>query len=354
MNRFTLLLLCCFALALPASAQEAPPPAIYVPAVTLPPQARIDGLRPVYQQTNRCSSAALTIQLSHFGWGGSYDDAIRALNPHIEDVAVRLDEMARFAEAQGLKAIERVGGTLELLKALVAAGFPVLMESVYYEGPDAFQDWLSHNRVMMGYDDAQAAILTYDPLLGNGPDNIGRPVPYADVDERWRPFNRDFLVLYRPEDEERLRAILGPLWDATAAAEQALAQAEAELNSPYSDSFAAFNAGSALVLLGRYEEAAAYFDRARGAGLPWRMMWYMYGPFEAYYHTGRYQDMLDLARAVIAGTPGVEESYYYAGLAYEALGDRQRAKANYDVAVLRNNGYTAAIDALSRVAVAGG
>ncbi len=355
-------LLCWLALvALPGAAaqdtQPTPAPstvAIYVPAVSIPPQVRLEGLRPVYQQVNRCSSAALTIQLSYFGWTGTYDQAIVALNPHAEDVAVRLDEMARYAEAQGLRAIERVGGTLELLKALVAGGFPVLMESVYYDGADPFKDWLSHNRVVMGYDDSIGALLTYDSLLGNGENNLGRPVPYADVDERWRAFNRDFLVLYRPEQEAALQAIMGPLWDANAGAEQALAQSLAELATPYADSFSAFNAGASLTLLGRYEEAATYFDQARGIGLPWRMMWYMYSPFEAYYHTGRYQEMLDMARAVIATTPGVEESYYYAGLAYEAMGDLERAKSNYEVAVLRNSGYTLAVEALSRAALAGG
>ncbi|MBK8020563.1 MAG: hypothetical protein IPK19_03805 [Chloroflexi bacterium] len=360
MNRVKLFLLMLLALTLvvgisPTGAQEeVVSTSIYTPVITLPPQARLEGLRPVYQQTNRCSAAALTIQLSYFGWTGTYDDTIRALNPHAEDVAVRLDEMLAFGEAQGLKGIERVGGTLELIKALVANGFPVLMESVYYDGPDAFKDWMSHNRVVMGYDDAQGVLLTYDSLLGNGENNSGRPVPYADVDTRWRAFNRDYLVLYRPEDEAKLQAILGPLWDARAAAEQALAQSIAELDTPAADSFTLFNIGASLVLLERYEEAADYFDRARGTGLPWRMMWYMYGPFEAYYHTGRYQDVLQLARDVIATTPGVEETYYYAGLAYEALGEPARAKSNYEVAVMRNNGYAPAVAALSRLATSGG
>lgn len=342
-------------LVIPAHSQdETVAVGVYVPAMTLPPQARLEGLRPVYQQLNRCSAAALTIQLSYFGWSGTYDDTMRALNPHLEDVAVRLDEMTRFAESQGLRAIERVGGTLDLLKALVANGFPVLVEAVYYDGPDAFKDWMSHNRVIMGYDDAQQVLLSYDSLLGNGENNTGRPIPYADVDERWRAFNRDYMVIYRPEEEERLQAVMGPLWDPQVAAEQALAQSMAELETPYADSFTVFNVGASLVLLGRHEEAAAYFDRARGAGLPWRMMWYMYGPFEAYFAVGRYDDVVQMARDVIATTPGVEESYYYAGMAYEALGDHQRARANYEVAVMRNNSFTQAVAALGRIAAAGG
>jgi tetratricopeptide (TPR) repeat protein len=332
--------------ATPAPAAEALP---YTPPPGLPASIRLTGLSPVYQQFNRCSAAALTIQLSYFGWQGNYNDTIRALNPNAEDVAVRLDEMAAFAGLQGLSAVYRYGGTLDLLRALVAGGFPVLIENVYYDGPNAFDDWMAHNRVVMGYDDAKQEIYTFDSLLGNGPDNTGRPIPYADIDSRWRPFNRDFLVLYRPEDEVQVQQAMGSYWDEAYANEVALQQSQHELDSGSSDSFTLFNMGTSLVELERYAEAADFFDRARGIGLPWRMMWYQYGAFEAYHAVGRYDDVLTLAREVIATTPGVEESYYYAGLAYEAEGDLQRAKSNFEVAAWRNPDFTLAKDALARI-----
>ncbi len=337
-----------------AQAQDTPSTPIaalspYVPPISLPAEARLTGIKPVYQQFNRCSAAALTMQLSYFGWTGTYSDTIRALNPNADDVAVRLDEMAAFAEQQGLKAVYRDGGTLDLLKALVAGGFPVLIENVYYDGPGAFQDWMAHNRIVMGYDDSKQEIYTFDSLLGDGPDNTGRPIPYADLDTRWRPFNRDFLVLYRPEDEAIVQQIMGSYWDKTYSDEFALQLSQQELDSGNSDSFTLFNLGSSLVELGRYDQAADAFDRARQIGLPWRMMWYQYGPFEAYYQVGRYDDVLTLARDVIATTPGVEETYYYAGLAYEAEGNLDRAKANFEAAVWRNSDFTAAKDALTRL-----
>jgi tetratricopeptide (TPR) repeat protein len=330
----------------PVSTAAAPP---NFTVASLPPSTRLAGLSPVYQQVNRCSSAALTIQLSYFGYQGSYDDTIRFLNPHAEDVAVRLDEMAQYAELQGLRAVARIGGTLDLLRMLVGNGFPVLIENVYYDGPGAFQDWMAHNRVVMGYDDALQTVYVFDSLLGNGADGQGRAIPYAEIDERWKAFNRDYLVLYRPEEEERIRAILGDQWDTTANAQWALEQSQAELNTERADSFTLFNAGSSLVELGRYEEAADYFDQARALGLPWRMLWYQYGPFEAYYHTGRYDDVLQLAHQVIADISGVEEAYYYAGLAYEAQGDTLRARSNYEVAVMRNANFAAARAALAQI-----
>ena len=339
-------------LASTASAQDLTPTAdpATVMRTPLPPAVRLEGLLPVYQDINRCSAAALTIQLSYFTGERPYDEVIRALNPNIEDVSVRLEEMARHAEeVYGLRGVVRYGGTLDILKSLIAAGFPVLVENVYYDGAGGFNDWLSHNRVIMGYDDTIGEIYTFDSLLGNGEDDRGRPIPYADVDDRWRAFNRDFLVLYRPEDEARLQAALGDHWDATFNLEWALQQSEDELAGDSPDTFSLFNKGMSLTGLGRYEEAAEAFDQARAIGLPWRMMWYQFGPFEAYLALGRYDDVLTLAREVIAGTPGVEEVYYYAGRAYEAQGDLLRAEANYEVAVFRNAYYTEAAQALAQI-----
>jgi tetratricopeptide (TPR) repeat protein len=317
---------------------------------SLPEAVRLTDLRPVWQQVNRCAAAALAIQMSYFGWNGTYDEVIRYLNTHPEDVAVRLEEMGAFAELHGLRWIARFGGTVDLLKLLIAEGFPVLIENSYYDGPGGFRDWMSHNRVMMGYDDAQGLLYAFDSLLGNGPDGRGRPFEYADIEERWRPFNRDYLLLYHPEDEDRVRELLGEdHWDPVRNAELALAQSQAEIDEGRADSYTYFNIGTSLLVLERYEEAAEAFDIARRTGLPWRMLWYQYGPFEAYYHVGRYDDVIALARQVIDTTPGVEETYYYIGLAAEALGDTQRAIANLEVAVMRNANFTEAIEALVRI-----
>ena len=320
------------------------------PAVmSLPPVVQLEGLDMVWQSVNRCSAGALTILLSYYDWEGDYSTTIRGLNPSLDDVSVRLEEMVTFVNGYGFQAIERTGGTIDLLKLLTANGFPVLVENSYYDGGDIDRDWMSHNRVITGYDAAKGVLYSFDSLLGAGPDGKGREVTYADFDERWRPFNRDYLILYQRGDEPLLQALLAESWDETANAEWTLAQAEAELNGATPDSYAAFNVGSALVQLGRYEEAAAAYDRARGAGLPWRMMWYQFGPFEAYLRTGRYQDVVDMARAVITAHAGIEETYYYIALAYAAQGDIPRAQSNLEVALQRNGNLQAARTALEAI-----
>lgn len=343
----------------PATAQNifptnTPTPSTPVPlradaASSPPPAVRLEGLSPVYQQLNRCSAAALTIQLSYFDWEGDYTATINGLNPNIEDVAVRLDEMTAFARAQGLGAIDRLGGTASLLKALIAAGFPVLIENVYYEGEGGFDAWLAHNRVIMGYDDEAGEFYAYDSLLGNGNDNRGRPIPYAEIDDRWRAFNHDYLVLYRTQDEALVQAILGVDWDAAANAANAYEMALAEADTDAADGFTYFNIGTALNVLGRYDEAAAAFDEAFTRGLPWRMLWYQYGPLEAYTQVGRYDDVMAKANTVLATTPGVEEMYYYLGLAYEGEGNLDRAQGYFEAALRRNRFYEAASLALEQV-----
>lgn len=306
----------------------------------------LTGFSLVWQQYNRCATAALTIQLSYFDWDGRYDQVIAALNPHEEDVSVRMDEMAAFAEAQGLGAVVRTGGTLDTVRALIDAGFPLLVENVHYEGPN---DWMSHNWVIVGYDDDAGAVLAFDPRLGAGPDLTGRPVLYDEFDTHWQPFNRNYLVLYHPDDEAALMAALGDDGDITANAERTLAQAEAEFDADNTDAFALFNMASALVDLGDYEQAAALYDDALSRELPWRMLWYQFGPFEAYLQTGRYDDVIALAQGVNATTPGVEEMYYYTGRAYAGLGDTARAADFFEVALFRNRHYTAAETALAEL-----
>ncbi|HVU14871.1 MAG TPA: C39 family peptidase [Phototrophicaceae bacterium] len=321
----------------------------YTAPAGLPSSARLSGFTPVYQLFNRCAAGALTIDLSYYGWKGTYYDTIHYLNPSDDDVAVRMDEMQTFAEMQGLKAVYRSGGTIDLLKSLVAAGFPVLVKNAYYDGADAFKDFMGHNRVVMGYDDSKQEFYTFDSLLGNGPDNTGRPIAYTDLENRWRIFNRIFLVLYKPEDEARLQQALGNYWDDNYANQMALYQAQQELNGGKPDSYTVFDMGTAEVALGQYDQAAANFDEARKLGLPWRMMWYQYGPFEAYLHVGRYDDVITLARDVIATTDGVEETYYYAALAYEGKGDTTSAINNLKTAIWHNANYQVAKDELAKL-----
>lgn len=104
--------------------------------------------------------------------------------------------------------------------------------------------------------------------------------------------------------------------------------------------FALYNLGSVNVSLLDYAAAAQAYDRAFLAyaqlpddGLrPFRMVWYQTGPYFAYYYTGRYQDVLDLANTTFATIQErlvLEESLYWRGMAKVALGDTSGAEADF-------------------------
>lgn len=330
------------ALALPARAQEA-----------LPSSVRLEGLSMVWQDINRCSAAAFTIQLSY--WieePVNYREVIGRMNPNPRDLSVRVEEMVEIAqERYGLMGVVRRGGTLELMKALVAAGFPVLVENSYYEGGNATRDWMSHNRVLMGYDDALQEFYFFDSLLGNGPDRRGRAFTYEDFDRRWLAFNRDYVVLFPPERAATVQLILGDMWDEEANARFVIEQAQADLatlTSRMDRAFALLNLAYGYFHTGQLEAAVTAVDEALALNaLPWRYFWYEFAALDIYVAAERYGDVQRIVSNTLAGLPGVvEELYYYAGVVAEAQGDTRRALNNYRAAVQGNLYYIAASDAL--------
>jgi len=108
--------------------------------------------------------------------------------------------------------------------------------------------------------------------------------------------------------------------------------------------------GSSLVAQGRYQEAAAAFDQANRTGqLPWRMHWYQFGPFEAYFQVGRYEDVLSLVRINQNNARELEETYYWQGRVLEAQGNPQGAAASFRRALGYNPHFDAAREALERL-----
>jgi tetratricopeptide (TPR) repeat protein len=319
------------------------------PTPTPPLSFTLSGLRHEHQGWNNCGPTTLVMALSYWGRGETQFDAAPVLKPDPEDKNVSPWEMESYVRGLGLGATVRVGGTIERLKALVRAGFPVIAETWYVR--DA-RDQLGHYRLIVGYDDALEQFLTYDSLHGPAV-SIG----YQELDELWRVFNRVYLVIYAPERWEALAAILGPDLDDVAMYEWALETVRGEiLASPescvaYADctdwvTFSWFSFGTSLTSLGRHAEAATAYDQARQLGLHYRMLWYQFGPYESYYAAGRYDDVIALANATLATTNNLEESYYWRGMARLAQGD---ARGDFEAALHFHENWPPAVTALARM-----
>jgi tetratricopeptide (TPR) repeat protein len=250
----------------------------------------------------------------------------------------------RFVNEQSqLRAIARVGGDLNTLKALIAYKFPVIIErGAMFEA----YDWVGHYQLLVAYDDNQRNFYAFDTFMGTGAAELGVVESYQSLDADWRAFNRTYIVIYNPADESILQTLLGERWNEQESAQIAFDVAQSEARANRQDGFAWFNMGSSLTVLGRYSEAARAFDQARQRELPWRMLWYQFGMFEAYYQTQRYDDVLSLAQSNLTTSAELEESYYWIGRVYEAQGDTAKAASEYQRALNFNSTFQAAREAL--------
>jgi hypothetical protein len=315
-------------------------------AADIPRFAHLSGFTVVQQTWNNCGPANITMALSYYGWQQDQTFAASYLKPDREDKNVSPSEMVAFVNEQSqVRAVTRIGGDMELLKEFIAAGFPVIIETGY--APEG-NDWFGHYQTVVGYDDNGRDFYIFDSYLGTGENGAGMAEPYDEFDSHWQQFNRIFIVIYDPSREAEVTAILGERADVTFAAEHAYTVAQSEARANPQNQFAWFNMGTALTKLGRYADAAPAFDRATQIGLHYRMLWYQFGPFEAYFNVGRYDDVLSLATSTLnTSRDYVEESYYWQGRAYEAQGLQQQAADSFRRALLHNPRYAAAQQALA-------
>ncbi len=334
--------------------------------VDLPVSHLMQGFSYEPQMWNNCGPATLTNALTYFGYTDNQRRAAGYLKPNDQDKNVNPWEMVDFVNTQvpeiPVYAVYRVGGNIDLLRTLLYSDFPVIIEEGY-DPPPHDLGWMGHYLLLIGYDDSTEVFTTLDSYEGA---NVN--YSYAQIDQFWQHFNRTYIVLYGQSREAELMALLGDDVDPGTNASNALQQARDEATADNNDSFAWFNMGTNFVMIARfypegseerllyYDYAATAFNQARtvGEGLPWRMMWYQFGPYEAYNGIGRYGDTTSLARTVIDNYVlganethfPVEETYYYAGIAREALGETDRAITNYSTAVSLNSNFILAREAL--------
>ncbi len=350
-----------------AGPTQTPTPTL-TPTITptpLPERVVLEGVKYEDQhgRWNYCGPANLSMALTFWGWEGDRDVVGKALKPNSDDKNVMPYEMQDFIAEQApqLSSLLRIGGDIEVLKRLIAGGFPVVAEKGYYEVDYTGRlGWLGHYQFVTGYDDQKGVLIVQDTYIKDGKDH---EFPYADFIEGWRSFNYLFLVVFPEERAEEVYALLGAYADPDWANRHALevAKAEAETLSGIDQYFAYFNIGSSHVNLLEYADATYAFDYAFSTlytalpedGLrPYRMLWYQTSPYRAYYYTGRYQDVINLANITLLDTisePVLEESFYWRALAREALGDTAGARDDLRQAVQLNPNFTAGWQQLERL-----
>lgn len=348
-----------------------------ITSTPVPEKAILPGVVYVDQhgRWNYCGPANLTMALNFWGWGGNRDDVAKVVKPGSPDT--KLDfiqrglpdknvmpyELVDFVNTQTIeyRALYRHGGDMDLLKRLIAAGYPVVVEKGYYERDYTGKiDWLGHYLFTTGYDDAKGGFIVQDAYIKPGKDLLSK---YAEYQDGWRSFNYLFFVVYPAGSEADVLNLLGPWADETWAAKHALELAEKEIETLEGNNrfFALFNKGTSHVVLNQYTDAALAYDEAfrqyngwdtAKGNRPFRMMWYQTGPYFAYYYAGRYQDVIDLATTTLTKTiakPTLEESLLWRGRSYYMIGDTNAAVADYRAALQIHTDWYPAVQALQEL-----
>ncbi len=329
-----------------------PPVTVTATLLPLPPQVLLPS-PPFEQQTpNNCGPATLSMALHLYGWQSSQAEIAEQIKPVLQDRNVNPEELAYYVRnfAGWLNIQYRVAGNLETLKRLLAANYPVIVESVTSLDPnDALGPhddlWAAHYLLLTGYDDAAQTFTVQDSYHG-----ANLTLSYQQLQAEWHPFNNLYLVVYFPQDEAELQSLLGADWDPDANRQRALELAQAATQVTPQDAFAWFNLGSNLVYFERYDQAALAYDQARQIGLPLRMFRYQFGPFLAYFHANRNADLLALTDYARGVTEMSEEAWLWYGWALYRQGDAKKAKAAWEKALSINpSSYVDARSALQYV-----
>jgi tetratricopeptide (TPR) repeat protein len=348
---------------IPATATPIPPGATPTPATTveytptpvpptptpteLPSSASMQAPPYEKQGMNNCGPASLSNILRYYGWTGTQEEIATVLKSDPKDRNVNVDELVYYVRnhAGWLNAEFRVGGNIQLIKTFLANGFPIVIEESmktdqsYWPNDDL---WAGHYLFINGYNDATKTFVTQDTYYG--PDMA---VSYDQLEKNWQSFNHVFIMVYPPEKEPVIKAILGDNWDKDKNRENALADAQAAAQAEPNNQYHWFNVGSNLVYFERYSEAAVAFDKARKIGLPQRMMRYQFSPFIAYFNALRTDDLIAIAKYAIVITPNSEEAHLWYGWGLFRKGDREGAASEFNKALSLNANYPDAQYALN-------
>jgi tetratricopeptide (TPR) repeat protein len=352
------------------------PPTVTV--TPIPASVVLDNITFINQNArwNYCGPANLTMALKYFGWTGSMFDIGDVVKPGINDpnmtpeeatitdVNVMPYEMVDYVnDYTPYKALYRYGGDMDLLKQLIAAGFPVIVEKAVHEqlAPEWTLQWAGHFAFTTGYDDNQKQFVWQDSLITDQePIGKNKRISYTDFYQGWRAFDFVFIIVYPPERENQLFQLLGNWTNDTWAVQNAL-------NTNLQDSpgltgidalFNLFDTGTSYGLLGDYGDAALAYDQffqlyeaMPSNDRPYRIFyWYQTGALRAYFYTGRYQDVINLANKHLESLKAprsLEESLYYRALAEAELGLYDSAYADMRQAVYYRKNFQLAIQKLA-------
>ncbi len=313
--------------------------------ISPPPTYIIPQELQVFQSFNNCGPASLSMLLSYHDVNVSQDVVGGKLRPYQnaigdnDDKSVTLPELAKEAETHNLIAYHRPNGSIDLAKKFISKDIPFIVRT--WLNP---QEDIGHYRVVRGYDDTTQEFIQDDSYQGG---NLR--YSYDQFMDMWQPFNYEFLVLIPPEKEDVVRTILAENAEWEIAWQNALKKAQEEQQENPQNPYPVFNQSVAYYHLGNYHASVETYEKV-ASQLPGRMLWYQIEPIKSYVEVGQYETVFNLTSNILNNqNRGFSELYILRGKAYEAQGNKDMARQEYQQAVFYNQYLEEAQQALSRI-----
>jgi tetratricopeptide (TPR) repeat protein len=290
--------------------------------------------------TDQTGPASLTMALRYWG---HYVNALADLQPDNRNSVILPGELLDFVQNNtDLHAILRFAGDVQMIKALVNSGIPVIVETG--SESENNQPWTSFYELVTGYSDTWQSLrvlASYD-LPG-----IYADIPYSDFNRAWQSLNYLYIVIYPTSLETRVYRLLGSNTNLDVNLNNAIQLAKNQTNtggtSTIDQFFAWYNWGTSLSQLNNNDLAAKMYDKAFALlsqipyqQRPLQVVSYEPYPFQVYFELRRYQDVIDLASQVIQINNNSEQAYYWRALAESAQGKTNDAINDMSRAVRSN------------------
>ncbi len=309
-----------------------------VPFKEAPSAYQLPSAKWIPQSFNNCGPAATAMTLQYFGYNVSQEETKAKLRTSSDDKNVFIGEISAYLKNDyGIQNKVLFNGDLKTLKTLVSNGVYVVVEDFLHPNED-----IGHVLIIRGFDDTEGVLIADDSYFG-----VGIKYPYEMWDEgQWKPYNREFMSVYRADKEAIVKAIVGENWDEPTMYQNSVLRNLRETEANPNDMYAWFNLGTSYFGLGEYSQARTAFEKSKALGWPHRMLWYQIQPVQTYNKLGEYKLALETADLALWYNDSFGEIHYEKAVAYKGLGEIEKARIEAQAALGYNPDFTLAKDLL--------
>ena len=301
--------------------------------------ALLPGAKWVPQTFNNCAPATTSMILQYFGYSVGQDITKADLRTNEDDKNVFTYEIRDYLKSKyNIESKLFYNGDIDRIKLLLANGFYIMAEDWLHPNED-----IGHDTIIRGFDDAQGVFIADDSYIG-----VNIVYKYDEFDKtQWKAFNREYLPIYKAQQEKLLMEIVGEDWDADTMYRKAVERAKTEIAENERDMYAYFNLGTSYFALGEYDNAREAFEKSRALGWPRRMLWYQIQPVQTLNELGDYRGALELADIGLSGNDSYAELHVEKAKSYIGLSEKDKAKQEAEKAIFYSPDLTSARDLLS-------